>query len=128
MLSNDSGENLICFPIKSIMEQKKSTTVATVDDEMSSLEWIELQKTIDDYSKTETFFQKAKRRTLENPIAPLGFIGACGFLGFGLRALNRGDSRQQQFMMRGRVIAQAIGIGSIMIGLWIAARNEQKQQ
>lgn len=73
-ISNDSGENLICFPIKSIMEQKKSTTVATVDDEMSSLEWIELQKTIDDYSKTETFFQKAKRRTLENPIAPLGLF------------------------------------------------------
>lgn len=73
-ISNDSGENLICFPIKSIMEQKKSTTVATADDEMSSLEWIELQKTIDDYSKTETFFQKAKRRTLENPIAPLGLF------------------------------------------------------
>lgn len=51
------------------MEQKKS---AANDDEMSALEWIELQKTIDDYSKTETFFQKAKRRTLENPIAPLG--------------------------------------------------------
>ena len=72
------------------------------------------------------YFYKKKQLILIQ--SKIGFIGACGFLGFGLRALNRGDSRQQQFMMRGRVIAQAIGIGSIMIGLWIAARNEQKQQ
>lgn len=53
----------------------------------------------------------------------LGLIAACGFLGFGLKALNRGDSRKQQLMMRGRVISQAIGIGSIMLGLMMATKN-----
>lgn len=52
--------------------EKNHPTSTLNDDEMGALEWIELQKTIDDYHKTETFFQKAKRRTLENPIAPLG--------------------------------------------------------
>lgn len=41
--------------------------------EMSSLEWVELQNTIDQWhGQKETFLQKAKRRTMENPIAPIG--------------------------------------------------------
>lgn len=43
--------------------------------EMSSLEWVTLQSQIDKLQgNTETFWQKAGRRTLENPIAPIGLF------------------------------------------------------
>ncbi|KAH9388545.1 HIG1 domain member 2A [Tyrophagus putrescentiae] len=108
------------------MDSREEFTKDVADNgsEMSSLEWVELQAKIDELQgNQETFWQKAGRRTLENPIAPIGLIAACGFLGFGLKALNRGDSRKQQLMMRGRVISQAIGIGSIMLGLMMATKN-----
>ena len=44
--------------------------------EMTTLEWVELQNTIDQMEggPVETFLQKAKRRTIENPIAPIGLL------------------------------------------------------
>lgn len=52
------------------------TKDATEDGaEMSSLEWVTLQSQIDQLQgNTETFWQKAGRRTLENPIAPIGLL------------------------------------------------------
>lgn len=44
------------------------------ENQLTALEWIDLQKNIDafDTDSKETFIQKAKRRTIENPIAPIG--------------------------------------------------------
>ncbi len=40
--------------------------------EMSTLEWVELQDTIDSQDTRETFLQRAARKTIAKPIAPLG--------------------------------------------------------
>lgn len=53
--------------------KETSFNLSDEDVEMSALEWVDLQHKIDQLQgNQETFLQKAKRRTLENPIAPLG--------------------------------------------------------
>lgn len=44
--------------------------------EMGTLEWIQLQESIDNFNlkERETFFQRAKRKTFQNPIAPIGLF------------------------------------------------------
>lgn len=49
------------------MEESKN------DPQMTELDWIELNEEIDSFKNYETFWEKAKRRTLANPIAPIGF-------------------------------------------------------
>ena len=39
------------------------------DDE---LDWVKIREDLDSTYITETFFQKAKRKTQENPLVPIG--------------------------------------------------------
>lgn len=41
---------------------------------MTEVDWIELNNEIENYDVHETFWEKAKRRTLANPVAPIGLL------------------------------------------------------
>lgn len=66
--------------------------------------------------ETETFWQKAQRKFSKEPLIPLGTLMTVAFLGAGLRAFHTGQSRQAQYLMRGRVLAQGFTVVVFLAG------------
>jgi cytochrome bd-type quinol oxidase subunit 1 len=64
----------------------------------------------------ETFMQKAQRKFSNEPLIPLGTLMTVAFLGAGLRAFHTGQSRQAQYLMRGRVLAQGFTVVVFLAG------------
>ena len=67
----------------------------------------------------ETFLQKAQRKFSTEPLIPVGAVLTVGFLGAGLRAFHRGQPRQAQFLMRGRVLAQGFTVAVFLAGSYV---------
>ncbi|XP_018305671.1 respiratory supercomplex factor 1, mitochondrial [Mycetomoellerius zeteki] len=78
------------------------------DDE---LDWVKIREDLDDNYITETFFQKAKRKTRENPLVPIGTFATVTAL-------------MQQYMMRARVGAQALTIVSVIAGFIMLPKSK----
>lgn len=65
-----------CFAILCIVLRLIMTDNTGAGNNMDTLEWIQLQESIDNFNlnERETFFQRAKRKTFQNPIAPIGLF------------------------------------------------------
>jgi hypothetical protein len=65
----------------------------------------------------ETAYQKLLRKSLKDPVVPLGVLVTTGVLVAGLRAFNRGDKQRSQQLMRYRVLAQGLTVVGMMVGV-----------
>ncbi|KAL0974341.1 hypothetical protein UPYG_G00219100 [Umbra pygmaea] len=72
-------------------------------------------------SREETFQEKFKRKTKENPFVPIGCLGTAAALMYGLRAFKQGKTRQSQLLMRGRIFAQGFTVVAIIFGVFATA-------
>lgn len=71
--------------------------------------------------REEGFKEKTLRKAKENPFVPIGCLGTAGALIYGLRAFHRGETRQSQLMMRGRIFAQGFTVVALVIGVFATA-------
>ena len=76
----------------------------------------------------ETPLEKLIRKTKREPYVPLGVLCTVVILGFGLRALKRGDRNMSQTMMRYRVYAQGATVLAIGVGLVIYPKEPKDQK
>ena len=58
----------------------------------------------------ETFMQKLVRKCTNEPVVPIGTLATVFFLGAGLNAFKQGEKARAQYLMRGRVAAQALTV------------------
>jgi len=66
--------------------------------------------------ENETPSEKLMRRSKENPIVPVGVmgaIGACAFAAYNYK--NRGDMKTSVYLVQLRVIAQGIVVGALAL-------------
>lgn len=68
-----------------------------------------------DNGMPETFYDKIVRKTKEDPLVPVGIGITVLFLTMGFRSFYRGNKQQAQFMMRGRVVAQAFTVSAMAL-------------
>ena len=92
---------------------------------MSVLEWQNLLDEMEMVSgHPETFQEKAIRKCKDNPLVPIGASATVGCLTLGLLNLVKGDSKKQQFFMRGRVAAQGFTIVMIATAMLTSAASK----
>lgn len=76
----------------------------------------------------ETFLQKAQRKFTHEPLIPLGTLLTVAFLGAGLRAFHSGKSKQAQYLMRGRVLAQGFTVVVFLSGSFLGLINKPPRE
>ncbi|KYN15689.1 PREDICTED: HIG1 domain family member 2A, mitochondrial [Trachymyrmex cornetzi] len=94
------------------------------DDE---LDWVKIHEDLDSTyttESTETFLQKAKRKTLENPLVPIGAFATITALSIGIFNFYKGNAEMQQYMMRARVGAQAFTIVCMVAGFILLPKSK----
>ncbi|KAG5309224.1 HIG2A protein, partial [Pseudoatta argentina] len=91
------------------------------DDE---LDWVKIREDLDSAYITETFFQKAIRKTQENPLVPIGAFATVTALSIGLFNFYKGKREMQQNMMRARVGAQAFTIVCMVVGFIMLPKSK----
>ncbi|XP_031842485.1 HIG1 domain family member 2A, mitochondrial [Nomia melanderi] len=91
-----------------------------------NLEWIRQVRDGLYTNVPETFLEKAKRKTKENPLVPIGTLATISALSYGLYSFSKGDRVMSQYMMRARVGAQAFTICCMVGGYIIAVRKQEK--
>lgn len=74
----------------------------------------------------ETQIQKLKRKVRENPLVPIGMGCTVAALVLGIANFQRGHQRNQQIMMRARVLAQGGTVLALVTGLYFAATKDKK--
>ncbi|KAH7981243.1 hypothetical protein HPB49_022631 [Dermacentor silvarum] len=96
------------------------------DDE---LEWIEIEKSFRQEDAIETVDRatRMKNKLAANPFVPLGLLATVTALGFGLKTMITGQSRQSQMMMRTRVVCQGLTFVAILVGIVMGARKAQEK-
>lgn len=96
------------------------------DDE---LEWIEIERSFrqEDSAQREERTSRVKDKLASNPFVPLGLLATVAALGFGLKSMVQGQSRQSQMMMRTRVVCQGLTFAAIIIGIVAGARKAQQK-
>ncbi|OQV16676.1 hypothetical protein BV898_09187 [Hypsibius exemplaris] len=72
------------------------------------------------YVQPETFREKAYRKTMANPLVPIGILTTTMVLGYGLWCMRKGNQQMSQYMMRARVAAQAFTIIALVGGVYVA--------
>ncbi|XP_071566835.1 HIG1 domain family member 2A, mitochondrial [Temnothorax nylanderi] len=87
------------------------------------LDWVKVREDLDSSYVTETIWQKAKRKTKENPLVPIGALATTAALTVGLVSFVRGKEKMQQYMMRARVGAQAFTIVCMIVGFVMIPRS-----
>ncbi|XP_055337439.1 HIG1 domain family member 2A, mitochondrial-like [Paramacrobiotus metropolitanus] len=107
----------------SVFPETMSTTKPNVDSE---LRWVRApaldNPSFQPYVFPETILEKAKRKTLANPIVPIGVLATSAALGYGLISMRRGNSVMSQYMMRARVAAQGLTIVALVLGVYWGAK------
>ncbi|KYM97573.1 HIG1 domain family member 2A [Cyphomyrmex costatus] len=88
------------------------------------LDWVKIREDLDSDYITETFLEKAKRKTRENPLVPLGTLATVAALTYGLTSFYKGKREMQQYMMRTRVAAQAFTIVCIVAGFILLPKSK----
>jgi len=76
-------------------------------------------ETMPPYRPQLNYWEKGKKKCMEQPLVPIGALVTVGFLANGLRAFHRGDRKNQQFNMRGRVAAQAFTVLAMLYGAFV---------
>lgn len=100
--------------------EKSSVLDLTKSARMTSLEWqnlMEEMQAINNATNTETFKERAIRKSKEQPLVPIGCLATVGCLTMGLFSLYKGDQIKQQRFMRGRVLAQGFTIAVVAVAL-----------
>lgn len=87
------------------------------------LDWVKIREDLDSEFLGETVFDKAKRKTRENPLVPIGCLATTAALSVGLVSFVREKSQMQQYMMRARVGAQAFTIVCIVAGFILLPKS-----
>ncbi|XP_012535908.1 HIG1 domain family member 2A, mitochondrial [Monomorium pharaonis] len=87
------------------------------------LDWVRVREDLDKGYVNETIWQKAKRKTQENPLVPLGALATTAALTVGLISFYQGKRGMQQYMMRARVGAQAFTIICMVAGFILLPRS-----
>lgn len=88
------------------------------------LDWVKIREDLDSDFIGETIFEKAKRKTRDNPLVPLGVLATTAALTVGLISFSRGKTEMQQYMMRARVGAQAFTIICIVAGFILIPKSK----
>jgi len=73
------------------------------------------------FATDESFEEKIRRKTLENPFVPAGALVTTVILGIGLWTMKTKNTRLSQKMMRARVAAQFSTIAALVGGMIYAA-------
>ncbi|GAB1866936.1 HIG1 domain family member 2A [Camponotus japonicus] len=89
----------------------------------TELDWVKIREDLNSDFVVETIFDKAKRKTRENPLVPIGCFATTAALTVGLISFMRGQSQMQQYMMRARVGAQAFTIISVVVGFILLPKS-----
>jgi hypothetical protein len=76
----------------------------------------------------ETFLEKLRRKCTHEPLIPLGALLTTAFLGAGLRAFHRGQPRQAQYLMRGRVLAQGFTVAVFIAGSYVGLIKKEPRE
>ncbi|XP_029045859.1 HIG1 domain family member 2A, mitochondrial [Osmia bicornis bicornis] len=90
---------------------------------LEELSWIRI---LDDDIKVETFWEKFRRKLIENPAVPIGTVATTAALTYGLFSFYQGNKIMSQYMMRARVAAQSFTILSMALGFVIVATRQEK--
>ncbi|RYY85200.1 hypothetical protein EON63_07845 [archaeon] len=75
--------------------------------------------------KDETFWEKATRKTKQEPLVPIGIVATLFFLGSGFRSFLRGEKAKAQMLMRGRVMAQAFTVIAMGVGAYYGIKPDR---
>lgn len=77
-------------------------------------------------SDKEKFVSKMKK----DPFVPIGFVGLLGAIGYGIYSYKtRGPAMTtSRFLMRLRVIAQSMVVGSIIVGVGVSQFREKENK
>ncbi|XP_050463002.1 HIG1 domain family member 2A, mitochondrial [Cataglyphis hispanica] len=87
------------------------------------LDWVKVREDLHREFLGETIFEKAKRKTRENPLVPIGCLATTAALTAGLISFVKEKSQMQQYMMRARVGAQTFTIVCIVAGFILLPKS-----
>ncbi|KAL0134675.1 hypothetical protein PUN28_001456 [Cardiocondyla obscurior] len=87
------------------------------------LDWVKVREDLDGSYLTETIWQKATRKTKENPLVPIGALATTVALSLGVYNFYKGRTEMQQYMMRARVGAQAFTIVAMIAGFILLPKS-----
>jgi len=109
--------------VKEINEKNKKPST-----DFTEFDWVKLNQELSTDPTTgkkylETSMEKTSRTFGQNPFIWIGGLATGGFLAAGLYAVIARNSRMQQMMMRGRVLAQGVTFGAIGIGVGMALKQ-----
>lgn len=76
----------------------------------------------------ETFWEKAMRKTTNEPLVPIGALATVLFLGAGLNAFHSGEKKKAQMLMRGRVFAQGFTVLAMCAGAYFGMKPHDRPQ
>lgn len=108
--------------------------MAGSSDKHLDLKWIEEQplplKPIDEFEMVgqRSFSSTILKKTKENIFVPLGLLATTACLTMGLLNMRRGNSRNQQIFMRGRVFFQAFTFAAMTIGVLLTAKKRNPKK
>ncbi|XP_011876428.1 PREDICTED: HIG1 domain family member 2A, mitochondrial [Vollenhovia emeryi] len=92
------------------------------DDE---LDWVKIREDLDNIYVNETILQRAKRKSMENPLVPIGTLATTAALTIGLVNLYTGNVKRQQQMMRARVAAQSFTVICMVVGFMFLQKSSR---
>nr|XP_033322389.1 HIG1 domain family member 2A, mitochondrial [Megalopta genalis] len=93
---------------------------------LDKLDWIQVRNNLHERYHVESFKEKVVRKTKENPLVPLGTIATISALTYGIWNFYKGNTKMSQYMMRARVSAQAFTLISMLLGLAVAVKKQEK--
>ncbi|ORZ31222.1 hypoxia induced protein conserved region-domain-containing protein [Catenaria anguillulae PL171] len=80
------------------------------------------------YHAPETFWQKVKRKSIEEPLVPIGMTATVFALLKGVSAFRAGDQKTSQQMMRWRIAGQGFTLAAALAGLWMYRDKYQQSR
>lgn len=82
----------------------------------------------DDRTAVRSFKSVLWNRCKDNIFVPLGLIATTACLTLGLVNMRRGNSKQQQLFMRGRVAFQGFTLAAMVIGVTLTAKQTERRR
>lgn len=104
-------------------------TEIVLPDKAEDLGYLSLPPDLHDHGsiyRAETFAEKFKRKTKENPVVPFGLALTTFALTYGLVQLKTGNTKMSQKMMRMRIAAQGFTVFALMGGVAYDAHKRRQ--
>ncbi|KIY61871.1 hypothetical protein CYLTODRAFT_427288 [Cylindrobasidium torrendii FP15055 ss-10] len=70
------------------------------------------------FDPNESGLDRFKQRMIQEPLVPIGALATVGVFSMMVRSSQRGDSRQTQLWMRGRVAVQGLTVIAVVVGMY----------